>query len=484
MRDLLRAGALLLFHVGFVRPMLRWFWPMRVRRRSLVPKGPCLVVSNHNSHVDAGVLMSLFPLSRLPHVHPVAAADYFGKTWLRRTMAMLFMNGIPIDRTAAPGRDVLQPMVDALRRGESLIFFPEGSRGEAGVVAPFRPGVGRLVRQVPGLLVVPVFLSGPERIWPRGEAVPLPLGIDVHVGKPRVYPSEADARETAERIREDVLALAPPPLPVPGPRPSPPVRVAVCGIAEHAVGEVFDAVLPRLGAIDRTVGVAEPLLQADAAGVREVPGRLPLTRSRLWPSLLARVFRTGGLWRGSQFAEMVERARVDEALGDGRMARFVVSRGSPLVDLLAWAEAHFYAGKFDEKGLQQLVLYLSGRRRIPWRQAPGFARKAPEVFLLNVFDLAHPPVPDLVVLLHDDPARAMERRRASGEELEPFETEAHLGSLREAYGVVAEVLRGRRVEVLEFEAGATPAARVAEAVEEACRKRAAAPPDAAAADGR
>jgi hypothetical protein len=58
---------------------------------------------------------------------------------------------------------------------------------------------------------------------------------------------------------------------------------------------------------------------------------------------------------------MVERARTDEALQDGRSARFVVSDGSPLVDLLAWGEADFYEGSFDEKGLQQLLLYLSGK---------------------------------------------------------------------------------------------------------------------------
>jgi len=66
-------------------------------------------------------------------------------------------------------------MIDALGRGESLVFVPEGSRGEAGVIAPFRPGIGRLVARIPGLLVVPVYLAGPERVWPRGQVVPVPV---------------------------------------------------------------------------------------------------------------------------------------------------------------------------------------------------------------------------------------------------------------------------------------------------------------------
>jgi hypothetical protein len=249
--------------------------------------------------------------------------------------------------------------------------------------------------------------------------------------------------------------------------------VAICGISGESIGEAFDALLPRLGAVDRTIGIAEPVMQADSDGIRELPGQIPLARSRLWPSLLAWSFRTGGLWRGSKFAEMVERSRIDEALGDGRMARFVASRGSPLVDLLAWAEADFYSGAFDEKGLQKVMLVLSGRRRIPWKLVPRYMRKAPEVFLLSVFDLARPPAPDVLVLLDEDPSRAMARRRASGEEFEPWENEAFLGTLREAYRAVAEVFRRSRVEVLSFDPAVTSIAEVADAAEHACRRRAA-----------
>lgn len=105
--------ALYLFHITFARPLVRWVTGVRYRRRSRLPKGPCIVVSNHNSHLDAAVLMGLFPLRRLPRVHPVAAADYFGSTRLRRTMAMLLMNAIAIERRPTPGSDPLAPVAAA-----------------------------------------------------------------------------------------------------------------------------------------------------------------------------------------------------------------------------------------------------------------------------------------------------------------------------------------------------------------------------------
>jgi 1-acyl-sn-glycerol-3-phosphate acyltransferase len=457
------------FQLGFVRPMLKWYWGAHYRRRSSVPKGPCIVVANHNSHLDAPLLMTMFPIRRIAHVHPVAAADYFGKTAWRRTMVMIGMNAMGIERTAAAGKDVLQPTIEALEAGESLIFFPEGSRGTPGVIGSFKPGIGKMVKSVPGVLVVPVFLAGAERSLPRGESVPVPLGIDVIIGKPRSYSPLLDARAIAEIIRADVLALAPPPPSVPGPRPPPPVRVACCGIDREANHALFLTLAERLGAAGRTFGISDTVLESEGQGVRPSDG-VPVTRSRLVPRALAWAFRTGGMYRGSKFAELVERARIDEALQDGRTARFVVGDGSPLVDLLAWGEADFYSGVFDEKGLQQLHLYVSGQRRIPFGQWARFVRKAPEVWLFNVFDLVQPPAPDVLVLITTDPAAALERIRSQGRALESWENEAFLSRLQEGYRQVASVLRKRRIEVVELAAADLDVDRAATEIEATCRR--------------
>jgi 1-acyl-sn-glycerol-3-phosphate acyltransferase len=469
MRRLLRNLALYAFHIGFVRPALRWVVGLRYRRRALVPRGPCLIVSNHNSHLDAAILMGLFPLRRLAHVHPVAAADYFGKSWLRRTLAMLLMNGIPIDRRPAPGFDALGPVADKLREGESLIFFPEGSRGEAGVVARFRPGVGRLVHLVPGLLVVPVFLSGPERIWPRGQ-IPVPLNSDAVVGRPRTYSTEGDARVIAERVQRDVLSLAPPPPPLPGPRHEP-LRVAVCGGGAVARERVFRTIVERLGRSGRTLGVAETetVVEADADGPREVTSPITHAPGRASLGLLARIFRTGGRFAGQKFAEMIERARVDEALGRDHTAAHLVTQGSALVDLMAWAVADFYQGVFDDSGLNHMMQFLAGQKKIPFSKWWRFIRKAPEVWLVNVLELAQPPVPDLLVLLTEPTSRVMERLLSTGEQLQAHENEPFLQRLQEGYQQVGDVLAKRRkTAVLEFDASRMRQEAIAEEVVEVC----------------
>jgi 1-acyl-sn-glycerol-3-phosphate acyltransferase len=473
-RRLFAKLALYSFHIGFVRPMLRWLVGVRYRRRNLVPKGPCVVVSNHNSHLDAGVLMSLFPLRRLPHVHPVAAADYFGSNWIKRTAAMLLMNGIPIERHAPAGVDPLAPMVKALRSGESLVFFPEGSRGEAGVVARFRPGVGKLAQQIPGLLVVPVFLAGPERIWPRGEVVPVPLNIDAIVGRPRSYDPADDPRSIAERVQHDVLALAPPRPPAPAPRPAPPVRVGICGVDREIRHEVFLRVTERLGGIERALGIGNTVYESEGEGLKEITGPIPEARGRAWFGFLARVFRTGGWFAGEKFSEMVEQAQISEALGLRPATRFAVTEGNALVDLLAWAEADFYQGVYDEAGMNHLLQYLAGEKRIPlglwWR----FIMRSTEVWLVNTFQLARPPVPDVLVHLTGPVPELMARLRSRGEELQRHESEPFLTRLDEGYRQVGAVLKKRRkVDVFEFDTSRTGVDAITDEVEAVCRRLAA-----------
>jgi 1-acyl-sn-glycerol-3-phosphate acyltransferase len=472
-RRFLHTLALYAFHVLIARPVLFGIGAVRFRRRHLVPEGPCLVVSNHNSHLDAAVLMTMFPLRRLRHVHPVAAADYFGSSWWKRAMAMLLMNGVPIERRPGRGKDPLTPVIDRLKAGESLIFFPEGSRGEAGVVAPFRRGIGLLVQAVPGLLVVPVFLSGPERIWPRGEVVPVPLNIDAHVGRPRTYPVEWDAREIAEKVREDVLSLAPPPPPIPGRRPTPPTRVAFCSTDAESRIAAFRAVTERLGRIGPTLGVAEPVMEADEGGMREAKAPIAVQPLRFWLNVMAWVFRASSRFRKEEFAGLVACAQIDEALDHGSDTRFAVVEDSPLVDFVAFQGAAPDREGLDEAKTDRLIQFLTGGEQIPVTRNPWFIRKAPEIWLINVFDLVRTPVPDILVHLRVPGAKVMERLRSRGARLRAFDNMEALDRLDASYASVAEVLRRRHhVEVLGLEGSDTDPFAVADRVEAAVRRRA------------
>ncbi len=167
---------------------------------------PCIVVSNHNTVLDTYVLSVLFPLKALPRVRAAAAADTFSRgffAWFCRNT----LNPIMVNRHALKG-DPLAEVRTALARGESLVIFPEGTRGEPGVIEPFRPGVGEIAREFPQIPIYPCFIAGIERVWPRGAKLPLPFNVEILVGKPYFADPKLHRREIARILEEKVRELA------------------------------------------------------------------------------------------------------------------------------------------------------------------------------------------------------------------------------------------------------------------------------------
>ncbi|WP_176918107.1 lysophospholipid acyltransferase family protein [Superficieibacter sp. BNK-5] len=174
----------LLFTMTIVWPVI-WLWlGLRVKHRHLIPTaGPAIVVANHNSHMDVFALLSLFSLRTQQQVHPVAAADYFLRNRWLAWFTLNILNIIPVVRTGED-TDPLAGCEQALRQNKILILFPEGSRGEPGKLSPLKSGIWHLLQRVPETTVIPVWLSGTEKVLAKGNRIPLPLFIDVCVGDP------------------------------------------------------------------------------------------------------------------------------------------------------------------------------------------------------------------------------------------------------------------------------------------------------------
>lgn len=183
----------------FLRPICRWLFVvcvaypiclvvlgMNIRHRNRLPvKGPAIVTPNHNSHLDTLAMLTLFPLSSIPKVRPVAAADYFMKTGLMGWFSLNFVGIIPIVRKREnPDDDPLAPCYEALAQGDILIIFPEGTRGEPERMQQLKSGVAVLASKFPEVPVVPVFMHGLGKAMPKGAFVPVPFFVDVFVGQP------------------------------------------------------------------------------------------------------------------------------------------------------------------------------------------------------------------------------------------------------------------------------------------------------------
>lgn len=168
-----------------VRPLVMLVLGMNTRHYERLPKqGPCVVVANHNSHLDTLVLMTLFKGAAFDKVRPVAAADYFFKNKFLAWFSTKVMNIIPIERKMT--RDIkglFAPMIDALDNDGIIIVFPEGSRGEAEKLSRYKSGVYYLMRERPDIPIVPVFLHGLGKALPKGSFFFIPIIVDIFIGE-------------------------------------------------------------------------------------------------------------------------------------------------------------------------------------------------------------------------------------------------------------------------------------------------------------
>jgi 1-acyl-sn-glycerol-3-phosphate acyltransferase len=175
-----------LFFAVVVRAVILVALGLTVRHRGLLPKeGPAVLAGNHNSNLDALAIMSLMPLKLLPKLRPVAAMDYFLTGGFRSWFATNIIGIIPVKRgSGKEGGNPLKLAEEALDRGEILVIFPEGSRGEPETLQEFKKGIGHLAHARPKVPVVPIFMHGLGKALPRGSLVLVPFNAIVSVGEP------------------------------------------------------------------------------------------------------------------------------------------------------------------------------------------------------------------------------------------------------------------------------------------------------------
>ena len=159
-----------------------------------------VIVANHCSHLDTLCLLAALPLRKLHRAFPAAASDYFFRSVHRVWAAAVLVNALPFGRDAHVRKSLSLCQELLAKPGTILIIFPEGTRSTTGDVGEFKAGIGALVagRDV---AVVPCFVEGSFRAWPKGRHFPRAKKVRLIVGAPRNYRSR-----TADKI--DIGAIA------------------------------------------------------------------------------------------------------------------------------------------------------------------------------------------------------------------------------------------------------------------------------------
>lgn len=173
---------------------------------------PRIYVANHVSHADFVALWTVLPKHVRLNTRPVAGADYWQRGALRRWIGSSVFNAVLIDRSGSNrDTDPVQTVAAVLQGGESVIFFPEGTRNLTDApLLPLKSGIFRLAQAVPGAEVVPAWILNLDRILPKGSFVPVPLNCAVRFGQPMRPMDGEDKAAFLARLSAAMLALSAP----------------------------------------------------------------------------------------------------------------------------------------------------------------------------------------------------------------------------------------------------------------------------------
>ncbi|CAN7627819.1 lysophospholipid acyltransferase family protein [Variovorax sp. LjRoot290] len=212
--------------------------------------------ANHQSHLDLVMIWAALPEELRSITRPIAARDYWATTPFKRWITTEVFNAIYVERggsapvpppvappapaeriepsfdgvvqtelpLAPPAAEIaepaaavvpgsaealapLQPLIEALQSGDSIIIFPEGTRGHTGEPQKFKSGLFALAQMFPEAVLVPAWIDNVQRVMPKGEVVPVPILCSVTFGEPVRLEEGEERRPFLDRAREAVVAL-------------------------------------------------------------------------------------------------------------------------------------------------------------------------------------------------------------------------------------------------------------------------------------
>ena len=193
-----------LFLLGLIRALTG----AQARWQGCPPKAEQRIYfANHQSHADLILMWAALPAELRSITRPIAAKDYWTKTPFKKWLTTAVFNAIYVDRTKTSDQDPLEPLIDALTQGDSVILFPEGTRGNQEEPQAFKSGLYNLACKFPGVVLIPTWINNVQRVMPKGEVVPVPILCSVTFGAPVALADGEDRAHFLVRARQAVLDL-------------------------------------------------------------------------------------------------------------------------------------------------------------------------------------------------------------------------------------------------------------------------------------
>ena len=197
------------FGRGLIRVLVFMVGSWRTVGRENVPeRGPVLIVSNHLHLADPPIVAASIPLKCVLMAKEELWQNGWSRFWVEN------FGAFPVRREGVD-REALRQAESWLKKGVSLIMFPEGSRSKSGKMKTALPGAALIASRL-GVPILPVGITGTEKYRKILWAVSHRPAMTVTIGKPFTLPANDGKLNKEHRnkmindIMRKIAALLPP----------------------------------------------------------------------------------------------------------------------------------------------------------------------------------------------------------------------------------------------------------------------------------
>lgn len=191
----------------FVNKSLKLFFriynSLRIHGRIQIPaKGPYILAPNHQSYVDAPVVLSGLTWRQIQTCYFFATEEHV-KSKFRRALADK-NNTIIMEQ--AHLKESIQKLAQVLKSGKNIVIFPEGSRTHDGEMGDFKLSFAILSKEL-NIPIVPVCIRGAYDALPRHRKYIYPRHIEVHYLPPVIPTADVTYQQLADKVKQAIARV-------------------------------------------------------------------------------------------------------------------------------------------------------------------------------------------------------------------------------------------------------------------------------------
>jgi long-chain acyl-CoA synthetase len=187
--------------VRLVRGFFRLFFKFEGNGMENIPEGPCFIAPNHESKLDAFLVLSYLDKKTLKNTFSYAKKEHV-KGWFRGKVAS--QSNVIVMDLSKDLKYSIQKMAEVVKQGKKILIFPEGTRTQSGEMGKFKKTYAIISCEL-NIPIVPVSIVGAYEAMSSG-AKKIKWGEKITIEYlPAIYPEKMKPEELNKLVKQRIL---------------------------------------------------------------------------------------------------------------------------------------------------------------------------------------------------------------------------------------------------------------------------------------